>query len=358
MLNVALSFDYELFFGENYGTADEILFDPTNQLLDTLDKYQAKATFFADVLSVYMHEKYGLTDYCQKFKNQIADMVARGHDVQLHIHSNWLKSTWKDGKWDFDIASYRIHTFGFDDDAEWSVGKIIRWGKQFLEETLQAVNPSYRCVAYRAGGYSIQPHAELFRVLLENGIYIDSSVAMLQEAHNVNEYDYKDIPDRNGWWIGLDSPINEPTKKKSGAVYEIPVAYYKPSLIKRLFKPKEERVIPHKLKGSYIKMPSSGSSSAVAQRSKLRMLLNYNKTPRILAFDSIHYQSIIQTLKKREKRCRSPYQTIAVIGHPKIIDALWLKNMDNFLAQIRNEKKLNLIPICNMYSLCVGEADL
>jgi hypothetical protein len=29
MLQVALTFDYEIFFGENYGTTKEILFDPT-----------------------------------------------------------------------------------------------------------------------------------------------------------------------------------------------------------------------------------------------------------------------------------------------------------------------------------------
>jgi hypothetical protein len=64
MLNIALTFDYELFFGSNYASAEEVLFQPGKEILNLLDKYQVKATFFADVLSVRMHEKYGLTDRC------------------------------------------------------------------------------------------------------------------------------------------------------------------------------------------------------------------------------------------------------------------------------------------------------
>lgn len=357
MLNVAVTFDYELFFGENFGTADEILFNPTGELLDTLDKHGVKATFFADVLSVYMHEKYGLTKYCERFKAQIRDMVLRGHDVQLHIHSNWLKSEYIDGKWEFDIESYRIHTFGFDLSREMSVPNIIKWGKFFLEDTLKCIKPTYQCIAYRAGGYCIQPHEELFKALLDNEIYIDSSVSMFQEAHNVNEYDYRSVPDMNGWWIDLDSSINEPVTKKDRAIYEVPVAYYKQSLIKRLLKPEEEKSISHKLRGSYIKSPSLNGNTTVVKKTKIKRIFEYNKTTRILSFDSIHYKSIIQTLKKREKKNSSPYQTVAVIGHPKIIDFLWLKNIDEFLGLAKKEKKLNLIPICDMYSFSLGEVN-
>ena len=350
MLKVALTFDYELYFGENFGTANEILFDPTEALLNILDSHNVKATFFVDVLSVQMHEKYGLSEYCDHFIAQIKDMVSRGHDVQLHIHSNWLKSKYKDGKWIFDIDSYRIHTFGFDPEGEISADHIIRWGKEFLENTLKPIAPDYKCVSYRAGGYCIQPHGELFKVLLDNEIYIDSSVSMKQEAHSVNEYDYRNVPDVNGWWIGIQSSLNEPAKKTKGSVYEVPVAYYRQSLIKRLLKPQEEKVISHKLRGTYIKIPSVNSGSAVTKQSKIKRLIGYNKTTRILSFDSIHYMSIVKTLMKRAKKCGKGYQSVAVIGHPKLIDNTWLANIDAFLNKAENANRIDMVTMQNIYA--------
>ena len=350
MLNVALTFDYELYFGENFGTANEILFDPTEELLNILDSHSVKATFFVDVLSVRMHEKYGLSEYCDRFIAQIKDMVNRGHDVQLHIHSNWLKSEYKDGKWVFDIDSYRIHTFGFDPEGEMSADYIIKWGKEFLENILKPTDPNYKCISYRAGGYCIQPHKELFKALLDNGIYVDSSVSMKQEAHSVNEYDYRNVPDANGWWVGIDSPLNEPVKKTNDSVYEVPVAYYRHSLVKRLLKPKEEKGMSHKLKGTYIKIPSVNNGSVLAKQSRINRLLSYNKTTRILSFDSTHYMSIVKTLMKRRKKCGKDYQSIAVIGHPKLIDNTWLENIDAFLYKVKNTRGIGTVTMQNIYA--------
>ena len=186
MLNVAITFDYELFFGKNLASDDEILFSPTAELLAVLKKHNMKATFFVDVLSVYMHEKRGLTSYCENFIKQMQQMVKEGHDVQLHIHSNWLTAEYNDDKWIFNLDSYNIHSFGFDSNKEMSANAIIQWGKNFLETNLRVIDPHYACIAYRAGGYCIQPHKELFDAL--NTLYDEAyseSTRMKQLVHEL-----------------------------------------------------------------------------------------------------------------------------------------------------------------------------
>ena len=336
MLSVALTFDYEIFFGKNYGTYDEILFNPTNELLDLLDKYNVKATFFADVLSVYMCEKYGIVDYCEKFTSQIQDMVRRGHDVQLHIHSNWLRSTYSSGEWDFDISSYRIHSFGFDPSSEWNVNFIIKWGKRYLEDSLTKVMPEYRCIAYRAGGYGVQPHGELFKALLENGIFIDSSVALDQFSNSVNSYDFKGFKHNVGWWVNPDDALENSASGGERCVFELPIGRIKNSIIRRLLTPEKERTFSQKrLRGSYI-----GSLEKKPQRlSKIKLILNYIKGSKMLTCDSVRASLIRDRLLSLSKKQRKKNNFVSIIGHPKLIDDFWLKNFDNLLSLSKKDNR-------------------
>ncbi len=339
MLNVALTFDYELFFGENFGTADDILFEPTRKLLDLLDKYNVKATFFADVLSVYMHKKYRITDYCDKFKAQLQDIISRGHDVQLHIHSNWLKSMFADGKWNFDIDSYRIHTFGFDTNEEMSVPNIIRWGKDYLESIAREVNDNYCCVAYRAGGYSVQPHEQLFKCLLENQIYIDSSVAIGQKSDGVNKYDFTEFPERCGWWVKTDGKLDEPCEQTENIMYEIPIYFYRNSLLRRLFVPQsEQRLKLGEMRGSFVN--SNTEKCSTKRKSKLALLFSYGKIKSLLSVDSLPYQAIFRTVEKCAKKNASQNGSISIIGHPKLVDSVWLDNFEKLLIAMIGKKNI------------------
>ncbi len=357
MLNVALTFDYELFFGENFGSSDEILFDPTNKLLDVLDTHNVKATFFVDVLSVYMHNKYGLLEYCEKFTSQIKDMVSRGHDVQLHIHSNWLKSKYENNKWIFDIDSYRIHSFGFDVNDELSAPNIIKWGKSFLENELKTVNSNYKCVAYRAGGYSIQPHKQLFECFLKNGILIDSSVAIGQKADCVNEYDFSNCPQKNGWWVDINGRLDEPSKTLKD-IYELPIYFYKNSLLNRIFAPEtEQRLKLKEVRGTFIGSDKYKSTSK--KKSKLKLLFEYGKIKSLLSVDSLPYQAVSKAVDVCAKKKPDNNGSVAIIGHPKLIDEVWLDNFKKVIVSLVNKKNIKIATMQEIaYSLGLGEANV
>ena len=48
-MNIFLTYDYELFFGESTGSVDKCMIEPTNQLLKIAKEFNIKMTFFVDV---------------------------------------------------------------------------------------------------------------------------------------------------------------------------------------------------------------------------------------------------------------------------------------------------------------------
>ena len=47
-------------------------------------------------------------NFIQKIENQLKHIIKNGHDVQLHIHSSYLKSTYKKGKWQQNWDEYNL----------------------------------------------------------------------------------------------------------------------------------------------------------------------------------------------------------------------------------------------------------
>lgn len=117
MLKILIGFDYEMYLGENYASHKEILIDTTKQILELLKANNVSATLFADVCCVLQHKKYGLTEFVNDVEDQLKNAQKNGFDVQLHIHPNWLNSSFNSNKWDISRKGYRIHEFGFDENG-------------------------------------------------------------------------------------------------------------------------------------------------------------------------------------------------------------------------------------------------
>ena len=60
MLHLCLTFDYELFFAHTDFSEQDVLFKPTERILDLLDEYDIKATFYADTASCIRYAEFGL----------------------------------------------------------------------------------------------------------------------------------------------------------------------------------------------------------------------------------------------------------------------------------------------------------
>ena len=148
-MKIYLTFDYELFFGDNSGTAQKCMLEPTNTLFELAATKNVHYTFFVDIGYLIQADKYiELATEAASVKAQILRMIELNHSVQLHIHPHWEVATWKDGKWNMNVnGNYKLSDFS----AEERTSIIIRYSK-YLEELIgKKVN------TFRAGGWCIQP---------------------------------------------------------------------------------------------------------------------------------------------------------------------------------------------------------
>lgn len=348
-LNIAITFDYELFLGENFFDSDTVLFEPTYKILNILKDMGCTATFFADVCSVYQHEKYGLHQYSQGFSSQLKKVLESGCDVQLHIHPNWLCSEYERGKWHFDYDSYRIHYFDNKKNSEYTMESIIGYGIQYLENLLRSCNDDYRCIAYRAGGYAIQPHEKLFSILKEHGIYIDSSVVVNDCLKGpVSGYNFSNAPKQLNWWTTKKSLMEDRTTMDEKLLWEVPVMTVKNNLMERVFLPKNRRVFEYgHAKGQPMQV-RQGKAQQIW--TKARHLLHYNHTYRKLCLDEMNYHYMSAKLNKICADYKNEKVYIALIGHPKAFTGEAFDNFSGLLEWLfGNQDKFNLVNMTDIY---------
>ena len=174
---IILTYDYELFFGDHSGTVSKTLIEPTNLLLEQFEKSNLKATFFVDYLMI----KYlGLnTDERSRsdlhlIQEQLKDIIRRGHRIELHIHPHWVDAKYNgDGTWNYcNFSHYSLNSF-----TEEEIIKMFVEGCEILHLLARSVEPDYKIVAFRAGGWAVQPFSLLKKAFLSADIRIDSSVS-------------------------------------------------------------------------------------------------------------------------------------------------------------------------------------
>ena len=349
MLNINISFDHEIYFGENYVSEDDVLFAPTERLMDILVENGVSATFFTDVCSVFKYEKLGFVEYPTKMAAQLKLLIANQQDVQLHVHSHWYNTEYKNKKWISDDESYKIHSFGFDakDSDVLTANRIIKDGKNYLEKLLKTVDDNYQCISYRAGGFCLQPEKELIKALVDNGIIIDSSIVKhLKSDIENHDFSYAGLPKDVNWWISQEKGIKfkgSPNLKKN--IFEVPIGSTNKKPLKwYLSKTNVPLKAPTK-KGTYI---STVKSEVSFLQQKRRRLQNIWNSPVHLSLDFYRDDVLLGIIKQylRSNDCSKNDYYISVIGHPKLMGDDHFKNMASFIKKAKVLSKD--IKFCNM----------
>src|ERR1700743_2905378 len=103
--HVVLSVDYEI-FGNGEGDARQHIVEPTDRMARLCEKYGAPLTVFFEVEEYLAFEKYRDAlkktlgyDPAAEIRQQIIALAKAGHDIQLHIHPQWYRADYRDGKW-------------------------------------------------------------------------------------------------------------------------------------------------------------------------------------------------------------------------------------------------------------------
>jgi hypothetical protein len=96
---------------------------------------------------------------------------AAGHDVQLHLHSQWSDARYGAGKWELK-GEWSLLKY------EWEEARQMIWDcKNYLENLLRSIDPDYRCLAFRASALALAPSPHMLTSLVSMGIELDVSMA-------------------------------------------------------------------------------------------------------------------------------------------------------------------------------------
>lgn len=181
MKHLILTLDYEL-YGDGSGDVFEQMIQPTERILSICDLYGIKLTLFFEVLEyIRLKQEWGrgnnmgyVDNPVGAIEQQLQKMAENGHDIQLHVHPQWVNARFEDGSWQVDFDNWRLGDF--DVPQDYSIEDMLREGKETIEALVRPVCPDYECTILRAGGYNVMPSGPVYRAMVNTGLRVDSSV--------------------------------------------------------------------------------------------------------------------------------------------------------------------------------------
>lgn len=271
------------------------MLEPTSALLALAKGKEVKYTFFIDVGYLIQAEKFPETkSELNQVKQQINEMLELGHDVQLHVHPHWEKTSYVNGKWNMNTSgAYKLSDFNAIEQAN-----IIKKYKSHLEGLI-----GKEVTAYRAGGWCIQPFEEIKQVFKQVGLKIDSSVFSGGYLVTADYYvDFTVAPRKSKYRFEDDVCV----EVHNGSFTEYPISSfrYRPSFFWMLYVLGRLFATKHKMIGDGIFL-----SQGARKRSVLTSYTNSH-----VSTDGYYAKKLNAAL---EKSINLEHEEMVVIGHPK-----------------------------------------
>ncbi|MEH6383028.1 MAG: hypothetical protein V7780_00385 [Colwellia sp.] len=311
-ISLQLTLDYEL-FGDGTGDVNREQIIPTNHLMDICELYGAKLTVYFEYGQYIAFEKYSdingdLKKANQAILNQLKQLIAKGHDVQFHLHPTWLDASYT-AESGF-VLSKELYDITFL--SEDKMVQILTEGKKFLESNLKPINSSYQCLAFRAGAWSAIDSGKLVSALLKSGYRVDSTVA--KGAHLKSGYgcfDFREVSDKPCWYA------KEDICKESSAldcIFELPILTRRTKLAP-LFYISNKRSFINSIVSDFYKTKVTDQGASIV--SKLSKILSRDYV--LADFNFMPAKTLLKIIKKEVNSTSvSKYPIpITLIGHSK-----------------------------------------
>lgn len=325
MKNILLTYDYEVFFVK-FGSVDNSLLIPTNELVKKMNGYYMKGTFFVDVLFMDYLRRQGNLENFTRIVEQLRGIVSSGHRIELHLHPHWIDTS--NGIANF--SRYKLHDF-----SEVQQSELFERGLEILYGVTNGEDSDYKVKAYRAGGWCIQPFESLKKTFTKFNIKIDSSVAYgMYQKTDSHFFDFRHVPEKE--WYNFEDNIeyDEP----GGYFVEIPISTFSTTPIEKIFK----RWIARRDRGSIIKY-GDGYGISVNKWILLRKLFENR------AMFSIDGIFDVENMMRNVENYKMG--TVNFISHPK--------NLTNYSLQFLDDlanTNLNYMTLEEYYKRCVLSA--
>lgn len=318
--NVILTFDYEVFLGQQTGTIENCVLKPTRQILEVLRQNNAKAIFFVDATwLLFLKEKF--QDDLQLIAEQLIDIIKTGSTVELHLHPQWINAYRKGDKIGFkSFAKYRLHSL--------SQEEILSLFRKSIELLESITSQKVRC--FRAGGFCIEPFTHIKSAFETFEIKYDFSVVpgVLLTGGNVYDFDFSDAPNLPYYPFDNDVKIPDP----DGLFVEIPLSTYQNNPIYRLATKLLLRFTKDRIfgDGRGIHEQSSPFWSSLPRR------LSFSKTYLTLDCTSNSFlKFLIQYHFKKSS-------LLVIISHPKTLSREALLNLSYLIKKYNTLNSLDL----------------
>jgi hypothetical protein len=338
-----LTLDYEI-FGNGLGDVRTDVVAPAHRILGLCNAHHAKMTIFFEVGEYWAFERYDAQlraslgySPCEEMRKQATDAIAQGHDVQLHLHPQWIDAVYDGHAWQLNTSRWRLADLSDDPgdhDRMPSITGLLHKGKSTLEDMIRPVKPDYECTCLRAGGFCAEPSRQIIAAMKALGLRGDSSVVKgyrkAVAATGATLVDYSHVTtDKTAWWTTEDELTAE--GQPGEHVLELSVSaeiqpYWKnlkwTTVRAALKRRRSER------SGSAGQSEAKKFSSVPSLRGGLRRAL----TSQAIMFDYCKLSS--RDMQRRvQKHARCGGGPLVLIGHTK--DFVNDRHFERFLARMR-----------------------
>jgi len=346
-IGLIFTLDYEI-HGNGRGDFNSWAYFPTAQMLDVFDTYEAKLTIMAEMGHYWAMKKYEnlFSNEIHLFETQLKDAVRRGHDVQLHIHPQWIDAYFEKDRWYLDFSRRSIERLCKNYEEAFY---YLKKGQNDLENLLSPIDPNYQCRCFRAGYLQMQPSQNIIEALQNAGFVSDSSVQKGTVAKdNLRILDYSKAYSRYLPW--KISPLEICNRDDSGRIVEFPILTERHILrktaarITRMMTSKRHRGIDKLIPGFL-----AGYSEAIQPNVKLN-LQDKIKIFKAKSWDYVDFcrkdnnyliSAIKKVLAEVNRRKFSDYVPLVFIGHSK--DFFFANHLSLFLDSCRQMKGVEFI---------------
>ena len=329
-MNIFLTLDYELFMGYRPGTPMNCLIEPMNALTAVVEKYGARFVIFVDAAYLYRLKQLSSSSLKAKedlnlVSHHLQDLNAKGHDIELHFHPQWLFSDYSNSGWSMDLKHYKLADLNLSD-----VYAQFKETKNILDNIIER-----QTIAFRAGGYSLNSFNDYIKLLRDNAIKIDSSVLRGKfKKGNFQSYNYAITPNKSSYRFSDNVCVEDVT----GDFVEYPITTshkmpgWKYMLKKRklisIFGDREEKWSD----GVGIGVHLSRKEFIL---SHIRKFLNGTSiNASIDGFNVVFLGEMYQTLKMND------IKDMVIIGHPKNASIQSIVFFDRFLSIVSAKDKI------------------
>lgn len=340
MRSICLTEDHEV-FGNGSGDVRRHIIEPAERMARVCEKFGVPLTVFfeAEEYLAYLRERDALVvawgyDPAEELQAQAIDLIKRGHDLQLHLHPEWVGSRFEDGRW---ILRQERPTVDSLFETQEEVTNYIGERKSVIDGFYQAAGSPRRVTAYRCGAFCAQPGLKLLKALAEHGIVIDSSAVkgMVRKDEHVH-LDFTGAPEgRRHWQVAEDVAVDD----AAGPITEIPI-------YSRMGR-RVQQLTPRRLMAKFFgNIPKENQREMVSQlgmgrtpASVLRFLAQ--RFPIKLDFHNMSSGQMLRWIRSAPPAPAGDLDVIVLIGHSK--EHRDDKDFERFLAAVAADPGLEVV---------------